>query len=105
MRHGSRCGDRRRKPCKKRIRPGTEGLAANVDRVLRRLGWSWKDALEVKTAEKVSMSPSAQKDIGNTQFGKKRENGGFDKQETEKQQHILEKLDFQMPTRLLREKH
>ena len=29
--------------------PGTEGLAVNVDRVLRRIGWSWENALEVKT--------------------------------------------------------
>ena len=33
------------------IRPGTEGLAANVDRVLRKIGWSWENALEVKTEE------------------------------------------------------
>ena len=31
---------------KRRVRPGTEGLAANIDRVLRRIGWSWENALE-----------------------------------------------------------
>ena len=36
---------------KRIVRPGAEGLAANVDRVLRRIGWTWENALEVKTEE------------------------------------------------------
>ena len=36
---------------KRRIRLGTEGLAANATRVLRRLGWSWESSVEVKTRE------------------------------------------------------
>ena len=47
----------------RRVKPGTEGLAANVDRALKKIGWSSEKALEVKT-----------------------ENGGSDKQQTEKQQ-------------------
>ena len=62
---------------KRRVRLWTEGLAANVDRVLRRLGWSWENALEVKT-EEVTQCPEG--------YWKQHENGGFDKQQTEKQQ-------------------
>ena len=40
---------------KRRVRPGTEGLAAIVDRVPRRIGWSWENALEVKTEEGESL--------------------------------------------------
>ena len=36
---------------KRRVKPGTEGMAANVDRVLRKIGWSRENALEVKTEE------------------------------------------------------
>ena len=36
---------------KRRVKRGTEGLAANVDRVLSRIGWSWENALEVRTEE------------------------------------------------------
>ena len=36
---------------KRRVRPGKEGLAANIDRVLRRIGWSWENALQVRTEE------------------------------------------------------
>ena len=35
----------------RRVRPGTVGLAANVDRVHRRIGWSWENALEVRTED------------------------------------------------------
>ena len=67
---------------KRRVRPGTEGLAVNVDRALRRIGWPWENALKVK----------AEGGIGNTEFAKQHENGGFHKQETEKQQQIWRKL-------------
>ena len=36
---------------KRRVRPGTVGLAANVDRFHRRIGWSWENALEVGTED------------------------------------------------------
>ena len=36
---------------KRIVKPGTEGLAAKVDRVLRRLRWLWENALEVRREE------------------------------------------------------
>ena len=40
------------KPCRREESDqDTAGLVANVDRVLRRIGWSWETALEVKTEE------------------------------------------------------
>ena len=106
MQRGSHCGSKHGKPCKKRrIRPGTEGLAANATRVLRRLRWSWESAVEVKTREgEKTMSPSAQKAIGTTRSGKRQENGGFARQPPGKQPETLEKIDIQMSTRLLRER-
>ena len=50
------------------------------------------------------MSPSVQKASGNTEFGKQHENGGPDKQQTEKAAKDLDKLDIQMSTRSLRGK-
>ena len=50
---------------KRRVKPGTEGLAANVDRVLR-IGRA----------------------IGNSEFAQQHENGGSDNQQTKKQQKI-----------------
>ena len=71
---------------KRKIRPGTEEMAANATRVLRRLGWSLESAVEVKTREgEKSMSPSHQKAIGTTRSGKRRENGGFARQPPGKQ--------------------
>ena len=40
------------------------------------------------------MSPSVQKAIGNTEFAKRHENGGSDKQQTEKQQKIRRTLTY-----------
>ena len=34
---------------KKKDQTSTEGVTAIVDRVLRRLGWSWENAFEVRT--------------------------------------------------------
>ena len=55
---------------KRRVKPGTEGLAANDDRVLRKIGWSWVNALEVKTERRreTTQHPVSQKASGNTEF-------------------------------------
>ena len=78
---------------KRRIRPGTEGLAANATRVLRRLGWSWESALEVKTRE----GEEARKATGNIRSGKQRENGDCVRQPTGKQPKTWRRSTFKCP--------
>ena len=77
---------------------GTEGLAANVDRVLRRIGWSWENALEVKTEEgeklHITQCPEG---YWKHRIRKQHENGGSDKQQTEKQQKIWRNLTSKCP--------
>ena len=105
-RHGFRCGDRHGKPCRRE----------ESDRVQR----VWRPTLTESSGglgghgrtrsrrkqekEKACTSPSVHRAFGNTEFAKQHENGGFDKQQTEKQQKNLENIDIQMSTRLLRRK-
>ena len=76
------------------VRPGTEGLAANVDRVLRKIGWSWENALEVRTeeGERLHITQCLEGYWKHRIRQKQHENGGSDKQRTEKQQKIWRNL-------------
>ena len=90
---------------KRRIRPGTEGLAANATRVLRRLGWSWESAVEVKTREgekfHVTQCPEG---YWNHKIREAAREWRLRQATTRKAARDLEKIDIQMSTRLLRER-
>ena len=80
-------------------------MAANVDRVLRRLGWSWENALEVKNSRRRKLAchpvPRRRLEAQTRQAAREWRLRQAANRTAAKE---LEKLDIQMSTRLLGKK-
>ena len=87
---------------KRRVKPGTEGLAACVDRRPRRAGWSWENALEVRTEEgenlHINECPAGYCKQGIRQAARE----WFDKQQTDWQQKIWRNWKSRLSTLIAR---
>ena len=87
----------------RRVGSGTEGLTANVTRVLKHLGLEWESALETRTKDGETLQVvQNQLETGGTEYAKEHDNGGSARPRPEKAARNLDTAHIHMSTCLPR---